>query len=97
MLARVWQHRRPIQLVTRKQGLDAQQLAWRVARDMWGWGAPESAAVLGLFLLLDSVFFGANLLKIADGGWLPMALGVMLFTAMLTWKRVAGRWADPAA
>jgi KUP system potassium uptake protein len=62
-------------------------LAWRVARDMWGWGAPESAAVLGLFLLLDSVFFGANLLKIADGGWLPMALGVMLFTAMLTWKR----------
>jgi len=41
------------------------------------------------FLVIDLAFFGANIVKIAAGGWIPLALGLVLFTLMTTWK--AGR------
>ncbi len=41
---------------------------------------------MGLFLVVDLSFFGANLAKIPDGGWLPLLLGVAFFTLMTTWK-----------
>ena len=44
-------------------------------------------AVSGLFLTVDLAFFGANALKIAHGGWLPLVIGALLFTLMTTWKR----------
>jgi KUP system potassium uptake protein len=40
-----------------------------------------------MFLFVDLGFFGANLLKIADGGWIPLAMGIALFLVMTTWHR----------
>ena len=53
---------------------------------VWRWPLPVSAAVAGLFLIVDIGFFSANLLKIADGGWLPLTFGALVFFVMLTWR-----------
>jgi KUP system potassium uptake protein len=39
------------------------------------------------FFAIDLAFFGANLLKVFSGGWLPIVIGVVLFTLMTTWKK----------
>jgi KUP system potassium uptake protein len=39
-----------------------------------------------VFLSIDLAFLGANLLKVAHGGWLPLVIGTVLFTMMTTWK-----------
>ena len=39
-----------------------------------------------VFLTVDLAFFGANLLKVIQGGWLPLLIGIVLFTLMTTWK-----------
>ncbi|HEV7984834.1 MAG TPA: KUP/HAK/KT family potassium transporter [Steroidobacteraceae bacterium] len=55
-------------------------------RRIWRWPLPLSLLVGGLFLLVDASFFCANLLKIIDGGWLPLTLGVLIFLVMLDWR-----------
>lgn len=62
-------------------------LAALVFRSVWGWSWARTGALVALFLAVDLAFFGANLLKIPDGGWFPLLMGVLLFTVMLTWKR----------
>jgi KUP system potassium uptake protein len=62
-------------------------LAYRVARDFWGWSGPKALAILGAFMVLDLAFFVANLLKVMDGGWLPLVLAVAIYLTMMTWKR----------
>jgi KUP system potassium uptake protein len=62
-------------------------LAYVVSRSIWKWSAPASLALFSLFLLIDLGFFSANLLKIGDGGWFPLAFGLGVFTLMATWKR----------
>jgi KUP system potassium uptake protein len=57
-----------------------------VATERWRWVKPLAFAVTGTFLTIDLAFLGANALKIADGGWLPIGIGVFLFTLMTTWK-----------
>ena len=57
-----------------------------VATERWGWSPAVAYAVTGLFLIIDLAFFGANALKIAHGGWLPLVIGGLLFTLMTTWK-----------
>ena len=39
------------------------------------------------FFLIDLAFFSANATKIMDGGWFPLALGLVIFTVLATWKR----------
>ncbi len=51
-------------------------------------------AALGLFLVLELLFFASNLTKIADGGWLPMVLGLGIFTFLTTWKEGSGMVAE---
>jgi KUP system potassium uptake protein len=51
---------------------------------VWGWSRSLAALVGGFFLIVDVSFFGANLLKIADGGWLPLTLGLLIFALMVT-------------
>ena len=46
---------------------------------------PLLCALLG-FLVLECLFFASNLLKIADGGWLPLVLGLGIFVLLTTWK-----------
>lgn len=58
-------------------------------RRIWHWPLPLAAAVGGLFLLVDLGFFSANLMKIVDGGWLPLTLGLLIFYVMMTWRRGA--------
>jgi KUP system potassium uptake protein len=62
-------------------------LFYAVAVTRWKWGRPKALALLALFLLVDLAFFGANVLKIAHGGWFPIAVGAIVFTVMTTWKR----------
>ncbi len=61
-------------------------LLFNVMREAWRWPVAVSYAVAGGFLALDLAFFGANLLKILDGGWIPLVMGAILFTAMATWR-----------
>ncbi|GAA0253714.1 potassium transporter Kup [Rhodanobacter caeni] len=62
-------------------------LALVVARKRWHWNWPTLVLVGVLFLIIDLSFFGANLLKVAHGGWFPLVLGVGIFTMMTTWRR----------
>ena len=62
-------------------------LAFRVARERGGWGWSSSLAFLFVFIVVDLGYLGANLMTIPDGGWLPVAIGVVLFSVMTTWRR----------
>jgi len=53
---------------------------------VWRWPAWAAIPLAALFLAIDVAFFGANLLKIADGGWLPLGLGAAIFFVMVTWR-----------
>lgn len=55
-------------------------------RKVWRWPDAVSITVAGFFLIVDFAFFSANLLKIADGGWLPLAFGAIVFFLMITWR-----------
>jgi KUP system potassium uptake protein len=57
-----------------------------VATERWNWPLPVALLVTGTFLAIDTAFFGANLLKFLQGGWLPLAIAAVLFTLMTTWK-----------
>jgi KUP system potassium uptake protein len=57
-----------------------------VATERWRWPLPIAFLVTGVFLTVDLAFFGANALKIAQGGWLPLVIGGAIFTLMTTWK-----------
>jgi KUP system potassium uptake protein len=61
-------------------------LLYKAMRDVWRWPATVALVVGGLFVVVDSSFFAANLLKIADGGWLPLSLAALLFSVMVTWR-----------
>ncbi|HXP66219.1 MAG TPA: KUP/HAK/KT family potassium transporter [Steroidobacteraceae bacterium] len=61
-------------------------LLYRAMRDLWKWPATAAAAVVGVFVIVDTSFFTANLLKIAEGGWLPLTFAAILFVIMTTWR-----------
>ena len=58
-----------------------------IARSRWNWSPLKAGALSGAFLLIDLAFLGANLIKIEHGGWVPLALGLIIYTLMTTWKR----------
>lgn len=62
-------------------------LAFVVVRQVWGLGWLPCIAMVGTMFAVDMLFFSANLLKIADGGWFPLLLGAGVLSVMLTWKR----------
>ena len=57
-----------------------------VMLERWKWPKAIAYSVTGMFLAIDLSFFGANVLKILHGGWLPLVIGAVLFTLMTTWK-----------
>ncbi|MBV9750611.1 MAG: KUP/HAK/KT family potassium transporter [Acetobacteraceae bacterium] len=62
-------------------------LLYTAMREVWRWPAPAAILAAGLFLLVDLAFFGANLLKLPEGGWVPLILGAFIFAVMTTWHR----------
>jgi KUP system potassium uptake protein len=61
-------------------------LLFVVMTERWRWPTPVAASVMALFLIVDLAFFGANALKVLDGGWVTLAVALALFTLMTTWK-----------
>jgi KUP system potassium uptake protein len=61
-------------------------LAGIVFHNIWGWSKLRTGLLVSMFLIIDVSFFSANVLKIPDGGWVPLAIGIVIFTLMLTWK-----------
>jgi KUP system potassium uptake protein len=61
-------------------------LLYRAMRDVWKWPLAAAIAVAGVFVIVDLSFFLANLLKIAEGGWLPLTFAAALFVVMITWR-----------
>jgi KUP system potassium uptake protein len=59
----------------------------RVARDRWRWPRWKAWPLTSLFLAVDLAFFGANAVKIEDGGWFPLAVGAIVFALLSTWKK----------
>jgi len=57
-----------------------------VAIHRWNWGRPAVYAVFGLLGLIDLAFLASNSLKIAEGGWLPLAVAGATFVVMDTWR-----------
>jgi KUP system potassium uptake protein len=62
-------------------------LLYTVARTWWNWSRLKTWALVGPFLIIDGAFFGANVLKIKDGGWVPLAIAAGIFILMTTWNR----------
>lgn len=65
-------------------------LAGIVFHNLWGWSKLRTGLIVSMFLIVDVSFFSANVLKIPDGGWVPLVLGIFIFTLMLTWKTGRG-------
>ena len=71
-------------------------LASIVFRRQYGWPRWVTVAVWGGFFGIDLVFFAANSLKVLEGGWVPLAIGIALMAMMTTWKQgrdlMLSRW-----
>jgi len=61
-------------------------LLFIIMTERWRWPVPIAALVMGIFLTIDLAFFGANALKIMQGGWLPLVVAIVIFTVMTTWR-----------
>jgi KUP system potassium uptake protein len=62
-------------------------LAYLVARGAWGVRRAVAGSIALFFFLIEFSFFGANLLKVAHGGWFPLVVGAVVYTVLSTWKR----------
>jgi KUP system potassium uptake protein len=71
-------------------------LAAFVFRRQFNWSRPVTIGVFGTLFLIDLVFFSANTLKLVEGGWVPLSLGLGLMALMTSWKRgrdlLLARW-----
>ncbi len=70
-------------------------LFFYLARYVWDWSLVHTGLVCGVFLVVEAGFLGANLLKVAHGGWFPLLVGVGFYLVMSTWRKgrqALGRW-----
>ncbi|WP_017665544.1 potassium transporter Kup [Porphyrobacter sp. AAP82] len=61
-------------------------LAFLVFR-VWRWNRLLAGATIGLFAIVDVIYFASNIAKIPDGGWFPLAVAGVLFTLLTTWSK----------
>ena len=54
---------------------------------LWNWPIWKSLPVLAAFIIVDMAYLGANLIKVPDGGWVPLMIGLVIFTMLTTWAR----------
>ena len=62
-------------------------LAYIVVRHHWHWGRTRAATVIAPFLALDLIFFGSNILRVIEGGWVPLAIASAIGLIIFTWVR----------
>ena len=62
-------------------------MAFVVIWKVWGWSPLATGLLIGPFLFIDLTFLGANLLKVFEGGWMPLGLGAIVMIVMYTWRR----------
>ncbi|MGN6666129.1 MAG: potassium transporter Kup [Trinickia sp.] len=62
-------------------------LACVVMVKVWNWNKALVAVIITAFMAVDLGFFGANLIKVAEGGWLPLGIGALLFFLLMTWYK----------
>ncbi|MBT9566944.1 MAG: potassium transporter Kup [Thiobacillus sp.] len=62
-------------------------LAFTVVWALWKWPLPVVLGGAAFFLVIDLAFLGANVPKILHGGWFPIAIALVVFTLLTTWKR----------
>jgi KUP system potassium uptake protein len=71
-------------------------LAMVVFRREYRWPRPLAVGVFGFFFLVDGVFFASNVLKVPEGGWVPLLLGAFIMLMMTSWHRgrdlMLSRW-----
>ena len=58
-----------------------------VIHRVWGWPWVAALGLMLPFLFIDLTFLAANMLKIVEGGWMPLVLGAVVMTVMYTWRR----------
>ncbi|WP_017666198.1 potassium transporter Kup [Porphyrobacter sp. AAP82] len=54
---------------------------------LWKWPAWKAVPLVAAFLVFDIAYFGANLIKVPQGGWVPLMIGGVIFTLLTTWSR----------
>ena len=62
-------------------------MAFIVIWKVWRWSPLATAALMLPFILVDTTFLTANMLKVFEGGWVPLAFGVVMMVMMYTWRR----------
>lgn len=62
-------------------------LAFVVVHKLWKWSLAKSLLVIAPFLIIDLIFFGANILRVVDGGWVPLAVGALICLIIWIWVR----------
>ena len=62
-------------------------LAYEVARSIWGWPKYKALSLCLFFLTIDLAFFSTNVIKVTDGGWVPLVIGAVIYLLMTTWKK----------
>lgn len=62
-------------------------LAFVVVHRLWGWKLPLALAFIAPFLVIDLIFFGANILRVAEGGWVPLLVGAVIALLIHVWVR----------
>ncbi|MCZ8321701.1 MAG: potassium transporter Kup [Novosphingobium sp.] len=54
---------------------------------LWRWPVWKAAPLVAVFIVVDMAYFGANLLKVPQGGWVPLVIGLIIFTLLTSWSR----------
>jgi KUP system potassium uptake protein len=57
---------------------------------LWRWPAWKALPLIAVFIVVDMAYLGANLIKVPDGGWVPLVIGLVIFTALTTWSKGRG-------
>lgn len=57
---------------------------------LWRWPLWKALPLIAVFIVVDMAYLGANLIKVPDGGWVPLVIGLAIFTALTTWSKGRG-------